>query len=546
MLFYIKKEYLASTTGAPLVLPEHLQKEVEEANKALAAARASYDEEVNRIDVFVSAAVDFRVESSVIMPLDPSSATPESPCVRQKFTIDQRMAFEDFRALVIASLAEKFPEPLGEGVLHTFVPVGQGAWHLFTRVEAPSLTEGKVASVADAGVKHGAALMLWNGATICGEPVHPGAENEPLVLSVHQIPKKQAQDKAAQDKASESAQLRQQGPAHPAEVVITVSLAKSASLGELKVLLAEKVGAPAEKLLLHQMDRMHENAWGKQTKIPVAPLLAELDPQSLQALGITSLTKLTVEEVSEEQAKAKIKDMTLRAAEAFDRISRSLHLNVVFPEAGGTTPLEVDCEKTDKISDFKARVTSMFAPAPGADGKSRVFRLRLNTDDSQSAALGLLLADETKTLGEAGAVTNATIVLEEGALPDASQVVLRLGLGLKAREYLSKLAAPKEGSNAGSSEKTLAELYPDRASLLRHQELVVPRSTKVQELLAMACNKMQLHGEEWHLNLTNWCGELAEALRDMTVSVDTLKLTHNYLLLLERGAILPKVGSKRR
>ena len=74
-------------------------------------------------------------------------------------------------------------------------------------------------------------------------------------------------------------------------------------------------------------------------------------------------------------------------------------------------------------------------------------------------------------------------------------------------------------------------------------EVMVDIGVKVKECITIAVNRLGVHGDEWHLRKTNWCGEAAKILDDLDMTLAQSEVRDGELLLLHKGKLPPKVGS---
>ncbi|XP_052095912.1 ubiquitin carboxyl-terminal hydrolase 40-like isoform X2 [Mytilus californianus] len=116
---------------------------------------------------------------------------------------------------------------------------------------------------------------------------------------------------------------------------------------------------------------------------------------------------------------------------------------------------------------------------------------------------------ENMTLTEANITKGSNLVLESGPAPSTNQMTLTF---------------------------TPGDLRSDLSDL----EVTVDKMTTVGDCLQCMILKAGFTDDDWHLQKTNWCGEPAEVLDDLDLTLEMSLVNHGDHLLLVKGKLPPK------
>ncbi|XP_056008037.1 ubiquitin carboxyl-terminal hydrolase 40-like [Ostrea edulis] len=157
---------------------------------------------------------------------------------------------------------------------------------------------------------------------------------------------------------------------------------------------------------------------------------------------------------------------------------------------------------TDSVSLLKTLAVSKFRLTEIREGG----RLRL---EDHTMGLRSPLCDEI-TLSEARIGKDSKLVLEPGQAPKSNQITINI---------------TTDGAEEG---------IPDTV------EMLVDRNQTVGSCLTCVLNRLGVQDNGWHLRKTNWCGEAADVLIDLEVTLDHSRVYDGDSLILERGRLPPK------
>ncbi|XP_052226207.1 ubiquitin carboxyl-terminal hydrolase 40-like isoform X2 [Dreissena polymorpha] len=98
----------------------------------------------------------------------------------------------------------------------------------------------------------------------------------------------------------------------------------------------------------------------------------------------------------------------------------------------------------------------------------------------------------------------------------------------------------ERGSAPQSDEITVYFTSVDSASGPDTSEVIVKQNTTVDQCLKCILLQTNIGDEDWHLRKTNWCGEAADLLDDLDMTLTSALVHDGDILLLERGRLPPK------
>ncbi|XP_071102445.1 ubiquitin carboxyl-terminal hydrolase 40-like isoform X2 [Haliotis cracherodii] len=162
---------------------------------------------------------------------------------------------------------------------------------------------------------------------------------------------------------------------------------------------------------------------------------------------------------------------------------------------------QIEVTKDMTVSELKALTVSSFSEEGLLDGG----RLRV---DHPTIGLRPPLHEE-QTVYEAGLLGDVCLVLEPGKAPDTNQITLTF--------------TPYDPKND-----------------LHDIELTVEKADTVEGCLKNMVERAGFTGDDWHLRKTNWCGEMAEVLDDLDLTLDKSLVSDGDHLLLLPGRLPPK------
>ena len=577
MLFYARTDFMA--VPGKTEPPARIASNIATTNAALEAARQAYDVSLNRVELTVHLGAACGWGGCFLETGSPGS--------ERSIIIDHRVPMAELRTLVLAafgldsttdaaggdnsssaespwlSLLEQlypgkwFPGP---AILDTLDAVPVTAAAAPSQVEeagvvgakallfgagaeaaaaAGAVQPSRTTTVKAAGIRHGSALLLWDGRTIGGVEAATSVSDRPVSIHCTHL-----QDAAAggEDGNDVTAKTNNNNE-------YTLFLPLSATLGGLRDTIAGLTGVPRASLQLHRLDRVPKGAWGTVGKAHPEEIPVASDGDTLTFAEFASDIRLTAE--------AQRAWGGARATAEADRITRNLVVSVTNLCGGGPNFKEmrpsVDPDATVEV--VKAQLVERIRRVV-PDLTATNTRMRLVTTETVSSGLATLLDKEQRTLSRCGVVAGSELILERGILPGApgaSGLLLRFGLGVKARHAvqeavtLATTTTAAQGETAGKADGTatavavMAEGAPDLSGARReHFELTFGSKALVGDVLAQAVTEARLPGNDWHLCTTNWAGEADKSLKDPHASLGHCKISANDLLLIEEGRVLTK------
>ncbi|XP_041365456.1 ubiquitin carboxyl-terminal hydrolase 40-like [Gigantopelta aegis] len=132
-------------------------------------------------------------------------------------------------------------------------------------------------------------------------------------------------------------------------------------------------------------------------------------------------------------------------------------------------------------------------------------RLRV---DHETLGLRVPLHEEL-TVGDANITNKSVVILEPGKAPEKHQITLTVSSG-------------------------------DPNIELPEMEITVDYNITVGRCLKHIIHKCHLRGDSWHLRKTNWCGEAADLLDDLDISLENSLVNDGDHILLKEGKLPPK------
>ena len=364
-------------------------------------------------------------------------------------------------------------------------------------------------TLKDAGFKHAMELFVWDGATVSGRSVPVGIGCEPIVVGVA------TSERDAGDEDSHG--------------INQLIVPKNMTLRHLKDTIIEACFAnELDDVALFRLDKSTKT---KKGSIQPHCYATTDDDKTLAELGIMTHTRLMAERPGQGS------DAAQRANVEMLRLQRTVDLRVV-NRCGDDSdgPIELAVERTLTVAQLKATIKERLVLG-AVDGGGRL-RLKDKSGDTADRLLS-----EAQTLKDAGISTDAVVIIEPGAPPDASKdIVVRFALCQKALVVLNitmTLAATgrtlsdldinigdtepalkiRESSGAGDAVLVPAHIPPvEQFTKESRWELVLPRAVwlhtaaihlTLQQTTAAQClrgilAKAGLSGDEWHLTKTNW------------------------------------------
>ncbi|XP_033761704.1 ubiquitin carboxyl-terminal hydrolase 40-like [Pecten maximus] len=171
------------------------------------------------------------------------------------------------------------------------------------------------------------------------------------------------------------------------------------------------------------------------------------------------------------------------------------------PVDGNRITIRLDVDKDTSVGEVKILAMSKFDLYEVEDGG----RLRIDHD-----TLGLRPPlHEQLTVEEASLTGGTTLILEGGQSPASNQITLTFTSSDPKVDVVCK-------------------------------EVILDKSSTVEECLECIKRRLGLKEDCWHLRKTNWCGEAAEVLDDMDLPLGQSLVNDGDHLLLEEGKLPPK------
>ncbi|XP_060066969.1 ubiquitin carboxyl-terminal hydrolase 40-like [Ylistrum balloti] len=171
------------------------------------------------------------------------------------------------------------------------------------------------------------------------------------------------------------------------------------------------------------------------------------------------------------------------------------------PMDGNRTTIRLDVDRDTSIAEVKILALSKFDLCDLKEGG----RLRIDHD-----TLGLRPPlHEQLTVEEASLTGGTTLILEEGQSPASNQITLTFTSSDPKVDVVCK-------------------------------EVILDKSSTLGECLECIKMRAGLKEDRWHLRKTNWCGEAAEVLDDMDLSLGQSLVNDGDHLLIEEGKLPPK------
>lgn len=461
MLFYARRGLLARLE-AP-TLPDQISEAVAKANAGLAKQRLEYDEDLHRISINIAHPSMYTWDGCALRPLTPArEAITSGEDDPFKISVDQRISLQEFQLLATAHLASLGRTVHGAPHLNRLREVYAGLWYPDGDLGAGTSPEEAAAggavspspaaerevsednprqgdasmSLVAAGLDHLSTVLVWDGKDVEGDAIQCGPSHAPIDVNCTHL-----FDSVAVPRDEERDEDGAEVPTSPEAVSVeqedfTLFLAKSATLGELRDRIAAHLGVTKDTMVLHRMDRTLKQAWGAVGKAKPEAVAASEDGRTLAQLEFAKGIKVTVEE--------KRPWGPARALQLAEEISRAIVVTVRNKVDAGAAPavLRPSVDPAMTIGAFKALVVQKLQSHLPSLATATV-QLRLVTDDTSASGLAKLLVDEEKTLAGSNITASSELVLQAGALPAVGdgEVIVRFGLGLKAREEMDRVTA---------------------------------------------------------------------------------------------------------
>ncbi|VDI18321.1 ubiquitin carboxyl-terminal hydrolase 40 [Mytilus galloprovincialis] len=264
---------------------------------------------------------------------------------------------------------------------------------------------------------------------------------------------------------------------------------KSLTLEEFKVIVSEETRIKTKDLRLKRIVNQDTN-----------PKLIDFSSDLLDTTLETLRLKNGDEIIAENKSKLPVSDRTIQNKMKMtypiyieNRGSSILH------DDNKRIRLEVTADMT--VSEVKCMAVSKFCMSDIIDGG----RLR---HDHETLGLRSPIY-ENMTLTEANITKGSNLVLESGPAPSTNQMTLTF---------------------------TPGDLRSDLSDL----EVTVDKMTTVGDCLQCMILKAGFTDDDWHLQKTNWCGEPAEVLDDLDLTLEMSLVNHGDHLLLVKGKLPPK------
>ncbi|XP_071158638.1 ubiquitin carboxyl-terminal hydrolase 40-like [Mytilus edulis] len=264
---------------------------------------------------------------------------------------------------------------------------------------------------------------------------------------------------------------------------------KSLTLEEFKVIVSEETRIKTKDLRLKRIVNQDTN-----------PKLIDFSSDLLDTTLETLRLKNGDEIIAENKSKLPVSDRTIQNKMKMtypiyieNRGSSILH------DDNKRIRLEVTADMT--VSEVKCMAVSKFCMSDIIDGG----RLR---HDHETLGLRSPIY-ENMNLTDANITKGSNLVLESGPAPSTNQMTLTF---------------------------TPGDLRSDLSDL----EVTVDKMTTVGDCLQCMILKAGFTDDEWHLQKTNWCGEPAEVLDDLDLTLEMSLVNHGDHLLLVKGKLPPK------
>lgn len=265
--------------------------------------------------------------------------------------------------------------------------------------------------------------------------------------------------------------------------------AKCMTLEEFKVVVSKKTGIGVKNLKFKRMVSQDTNPkWMEFTN--------DLLDTTLEMLKFKDGDEIIVEDKLESSKSDRSLHSRMKLSYPIfveNRCSEVLH------DGNRRMRLEVTADMT--LSEVKDAALLKFCITDVVDGA----RLRIDHD-----TLGLRSPlYENLTLVDANIVKGTSLVIEPGPAPSSNQMTLTFTPG-------------------------------DPSSDLVDMEITVDKMTTVGDCLQCVILKAGQTDDGWHLQKTNWCGEAAEVLDDLELTLEMSLVNHGDHLLLVKGKLPPK------
>ncbi|CAC5397446.1 USP40 [Mytilus coruscus] len=264
---------------------------------------------------------------------------------------------------------------------------------------------------------------------------------------------------------------------------------KSLTLEEFKVIVSEES-------MIRTKDLRLKRIVNQDTNPKLIDFSSDLLDTTLETLRLKNGDEIIVEDKSEHS----VPDRTLQ-----NKMKMTYPIYIenccssILHDENKRIRLEVTADMT--VSEVKCITVSKFCMSNIVDGG----RLR---PDHETLGLRSPIY-ENMTLTEANITKGSNLVLESGPAPSTNQMTLTF---------------------------TPGDLRSDLSDL----EVTVDKMTTVGDCLQCMILKAGFTDDDWHLQKTNWCGEPAEVLDDLDLTLEMSLVNHGDHLLIVKGKLPPK------
>ncbi|KAL4222900.1 ubiquitin-like protein-specific protease [Mactra antiquata] len=269
---------------------------------------------------------------------------------------------------------------------------------------------------------------------------------------------------------------------------------KSLTLSEMKVIICYVIRIQPEHLCLKRV-------FGKDSEVRMVPISASEESLTLTELKLHDGDQLLAEDTTEKGAGLSEESVSSTIYSSKFMIQVENRCNNSINNVDEYVKIKVEVDRQITVCELKSIVMTKFGLETIQDGG----RLRIDHD-----SLGLRHPiHEELSIFEAGITQGSHLVLEPGPAPKSDEITLSFTC---------------ESSSSG----------PD------YSEVIVKQSSTVNYCLQCILNRANITDGDWYLRKTNWCGEAADILDDVDVTLDQCNINDGDVLLLVRGRLPPK------